>query len=107
MSNPAIAAGVTERTQFNKFLGYGMLVVLGLHAIALLAIRPHPVVLSRFLTAAIPLMAGAACLWRAKHLPARERPVWLWSSAGLFLWALAHVVETLYGHSAAASNLSI
>jgi diguanylate cyclase (GGDEF)-like protein len=84
-----------------------MWVVVGLHAIALLVIRPNPVALSRSLTAAIPILAGAACLWRARRLPARERPLWIWSGAGLFLWALAHIVETLLGHSAAATNLSI
>jgi diguanylate cyclase (GGDEF)-like protein len=84
-----------------------MCAVVCVHAIAVVVIRPNPVALSRFLTAAIPVLAGTACLWRAKRLPARERPIWLWFTAGLFLWALAHVVETLFGHSPAASNLSV
>ncbi len=107
MSNAAIAVSVSGRAQFNKLLAYGMWIVVGLHAIALVVINPTPVALSRVLTAAIPIMAGTACLWRAKRLPARERPIWLWSSAGLFLWALAHLVETLFGQSLAASNLAV
>ncbi len=106
MSN-AIAVRMTGRAPFNKLLTYGMWIVVGLHAVALLVIHPAPVALSRFLTAAVPLMAGTACLWRAKRLQAGERPIWLWSSAGLFLWALAHIVEIPFGQSSAASNLAV
>jgi diguanylate cyclase (GGDEF)-like protein len=106
MSNAEVAVNATRRTQFKSLLAHGMWIVVGLHAIALLVIRPVPVALSRFLTAAVPIMAGTACLWRAKRLPTGERPIWLWSSAGLFLWALAHIVETLLAPSSAASNLA-
>lgn len=107
MSNAAIAVGMSRRPQFNKLMAHGMWIVVGLHAIVLVAIHPGPVALSRSLTAAIPIMAATACLWRAKRLPRQERPVWLWSGVGLFLWALAHIVETFFGHPAAASNLSV
>ena len=107
MSKTAIAVSATGRVPFSKLLTYAMCAVVCVHAIAVVVIRPNPVALSRFLTAAIPVLAGTACLWRAKRLPARERPIWLWFTAGLFLWALAHVVETLFGHSPAASNLSV
>jgi diguanylate cyclase (GGDEF)-like protein len=55
----------------------------------------------------VPILAGLACIYRARRLPARERPVWLWASAGMLLWALAHIFETVISHSAAASSLTI
>ena len=59
------------------------------------------------MTAAIPILAAICCLWRAQRVAHRERPIWRWASGGLFLWGLAHAVETVVGHSAAASNLSV
>ena len=84
-----------------------MWAVLCLHAVILLAIRPAPIGASRSLTAAIPALAAIACVWRAGRLPARERPVWLWSSAGMLLWAFAHIFETVFGHSSSASVLAV
>jgi diguanylate cyclase (GGDEF)-like protein len=107
MSNPALAVHATGRLQIGKLLVYGMWAVIGLHAIVLVAIHPSPIALSRFLTAAVPILAGLACIHRVRGLPARERPVWLWASAGMLLWAGAHIVETVIGHSAAASTLTI
>jgi diguanylate cyclase (GGDEF)-like protein len=107
MSNAALAVGATGRLQTGKLLTYGMWVVVGLHAIVLIAVHPGPVALSRFLTAAVPILAGLACIHRARRLPARERPVWLWACAGMLLWALAHIVETVIGHPTAASSLTI
>jgi diguanylate cyclase (GGDEF)-like protein len=107
MSNAALAVGATGRLNTGKLLAYGMWVVLGLHAIVLVAIHPGPVAVSRFLTAAVPILAGLAGIHRASRLPARERPVWLWASAGMLLWAAAHIVETVIGGSTAASSLTI
>jgi diguanylate cyclase (GGDEF)-like protein len=107
MSNAALAVGATGRLQTGKMLGYGMWVVLCLHAIVLIAIHPGPVALSRFLTAAVPILAALAAIHRAARLPARERPVWLWAGAGMLLWAAAHIVETIIGGSTAASSLTI
>src|SRR5947209_1975563 len=104
MINTEIAPPAARRTEFAKLLAYGMGVVVCLHAVALLVMRSHTVAVSRYLTAAIPILATMACLWRARRLPSRERPVWLWSSAGLLLWAVAHLVETMFGHSTAASS---
>jgi len=81
--------------------------VVGFHAVVLIAVRPTPVPVSRYLTAAVPILAGIACIWRVLRLPARERPVWLWSSAGVFLWAIAHIAETVFSNSTAASNLTV
>jgi diguanylate cyclase (GGDEF)-like protein len=81
--------------------------VLGLHAVVLLAVHPAPIAASRFLTATVPILAGICCLWRAQRIAFRERPTWRWASGGLMLWGLAHAVETVIGHSAAASNLSV
>ncbi len=107
MSNAALAVRATGRLQTGKLLAYGMWVVLGLHAVVLVAVHPGPVALSRYLTAAVPILAGLACVHRARRLPARERPVWLWASAGMLLWAVAHIVETVIGHPTAASSLTI
>src|SRR5260370_38867566 len=107
MSNAAIAVPSRARTQLEKLLAYGMATVVCLHAILLLALRPSPVAPSRFLTAAVPILAGATCIWRARRLPSRERPVWLWASAGMLLWAIAPIVETVVSHSTAPSGLPV
>lgn len=107
MSDTAIAVSARERTQIAKLLSYAMWSVVCLHAFILIAIRPAPIDVSRLLTAAVPTLATLACIWRAVHLPARERAVWLWSSAGLILWAFAHIFETVYGNPTAASSLTI
>lgn len=107
MSDAVLAVRATGRLQIGKLLAHGMWVVVGLHAIVLVAIHPSPVALSRFLTAAVPILAGVGGIHRASRLPARERPVWLWASAGMLLWAAAHIVETVIGHSIAASTLTI
>jgi diguanylate cyclase (GGDEF)-like protein len=93
--------------QFGKVLEYGLWSVLILHALLVVAIRPHPVEVSRMCTAAIAGLAGVCTLWRAQKLEPRERPTWRWVSAGLFLWAIAHLVETIVGHSMAASNQAV
>jgi diguanylate cyclase (GGDEF)-like protein len=107
MSNAALAVRATGRLQIGKLLAYGMWVVLALHAVVLVAVHPRAVALSRSLTAAVPILAGLACIHRARRLPARERPVWLWACGGMLLWAVAHIVETVIGHSTAASSLTI
>ena len=107
MGDTAIAVRVTGRTQFAKIVNYAMWTVVCLHALVLLVGVPNPVATSRYLTAAIPILAGFASIWRARTLPRRERPVWLWSSAGLLLWATAHIYETIFGHSTAASSLTV
>ncbi len=107
MNGTAIAVTTTGRINIAKALSAAMWVVVCLHLLVLLVVRPSPIALSRTLTAAVPFLAGLACIWRARRLPSRERPLWLWSSAGRFLWALAHLVETFVGHSGAASSLSV
>ena len=81
--------------------------VVCLHALVLLFLPGNIVSLSRILTAAVPLMAGLACIWRSVRLPARERPVWIWSGVGMLLWALAHIIETVFGQPSAASVLTV
>lgn len=78
-----------------------------LHAVVLLVAPARAVALSRILTAAIPALAGLACIWRTVRLPARERPVWIWSGAGMLLWALGHTVETIFGQPSTASVLTV
>jgi diguanylate cyclase (GGDEF)-like protein len=107
MSGTSIAVRVTGRNPFARRLSFALWTVICVHLLFLLVMRPAPVALSRYLTAAVPFLAGIACVWRAWRLPARERPLWLWSGAGLFLWALAHVLEIVVGHSSAASSLTV
>ncbi len=107
MVDAAVTAPPLLRVTFRKTLEFGMWAIIGLHAVVLLAVRPNPVAASRILTAAIPILAGLCCLWRTRRLPVRERTTWLWASAGLLLWGVAHLVETFIGHSAAASNLTV
>lgn len=106
MSEATIVMSTLRRTPLQKLVGYGLWSVLCLHALVLAA-YPRPVSVSRYLTAVIPVLGGIACVWRAWRLPTRERPVWVWSGASLFLWALAHVIETVFGGSGAASSLTI
>lgn len=107
MGDTAIAVGAIGRTSSAKLLWTAMWTVVCVHALVLLVMHPGPVSLSRWLTAAVPILAGVACVWRARQLPARERPVWIWTSAGLLLWAAAHIVETVAGRSGAASSLTV
>ena len=107
MSGTSIVARVPGRTTFAQRLSLALWAVVCVHLLVLLVMRPAPVALSRCLTAAVPFLAGIACVRRALRLAARERPLWLWSSAGLFLWALAHVFEILVGHPSAASSLTV
>ena len=107
MSDTPLALQAQGRTQFVKAVSLGLWAVVCLHAVVLLLVRPTPLPLSRCLTAAIPILAGIACIWRVRRLLPRERPVWLWSSAGLFLWAIAHVAEIMFGNSMAASSLTV
>jgi diguanylate cyclase (GGDEF)-like protein len=103
----AIAVTSSDRVPLAKGLSYAVGGVVCLHALVLLVVPGNVISLSRFLTAAVPAMAGLACIWRAVRLPARERPVWIWSGAGMLLWALAHTVETVFGQPAAASVLTV
>jgi len=107
MNDAVIALTTSDRNRFARVLTYAMWSVVGAHAVLLLAVRPSPIAASRYLTAAIPILAGIACVWRARRLPSRERPIWLWCSAGVLLWAIAHIVETVIGHPTAASSLTV
>jgi diguanylate cyclase (GGDEF)-like protein len=107
MSDTTFAVRATGRTQFEKLVVLGFAVGVCLHALLLIAVHPAPVAASRCLTAAVPILAGIACIWRVLRLPSRERPVWIWSSAGLLLWAMAHIAEIFVGKSISASNLTV
>lgn len=76
------------------------------HAV-LLCVLKDAVPLSRVCTAAVAAIAAGCALWRASAIGRRFRSVWLWVSAGLFLWATAHLVEAVLGNSIAASNLAV
>src|SRR5260370_38953438 len=107
MSNAAIAVPSRARTQLEKLLAYGMATVVCLHAILLLALRPSPVAPSRFLTAAVPILAGATRIWPPRRFPSRERPLLLFAAAGLCFRAIGHTFQTIVGPSSAASSLPL
>ena len=92
---------------FRKALAFALWAVLGLHAVLLVVLRAHPVTASRLCTAGVAALATLCALWRARQLAPRERATWLWAATGIFLWALAHAVETFIGASSSASNLGV
>jgi diguanylate cyclase (GGDEF)-like protein len=80
--------------------------VVALHAV-LLAVLPHAVAFSRYATVLAGLLA-TVCVWlRGQKVAERERLMLRWVSACLFLWATAHLVETLLGPSGVASSLAV
>ncbi len=89
-----------------RLLAYAMVSLFTLHALILIAFHDAAAV-SRVMTAAMPVLAGICCLWRAGLLEAEDRATWRWVSAGMFLYGIAHLVETFVGHSSAASNLAV
>lgn len=107
MVESALSLRPLTRASFKRLLAYGMWVILGLHAVVLVAVHPSPAATSRILTSLIPIMAGICCLWRTRRLHQRERATWFWASGGLFLWGIAHLIETFISHSVAASNLTV
>ena len=109
MMDAAVEMSSPERPPFSlqKVLAGALWVVLALHLALLLVLRTQPVAASRALTASIAILATACIYWRALAVPRRERPTLRWAGAGLLLWGVAHLVETLLGASAAASNLSV
>jgi diguanylate cyclase (GGDEF)-like protein len=117
MAHAVIELRPAVQISIRKQLTYALGLVVALHAALILAFGPHAMAasyepawylaLSRLLTAAVPLLAGVAFLWRAGKLPAREQVSWRWLSLTLLLWSAGQIVETLIGSSAAASNLSV
>lgn len=103
----SLAVNPVEPAQFKRVLWIGMWAVIGLHLVVLLIVHPAPIEISRLLTAAVPILASVACLWRSFKLPRWHRPAWRWASLGLGLWAAAHIVEALISHSTEASNLRV
>src|ERR1700733_5786520 len=102
-----ISPATRPRTSPQKTLAQALWVVVGLHAILLIVERTQEVAASRYLTVAVAVLSTLCVYWRAEQIPVRERPTWRWAGAGMFLWAMAHLVETLLGHSTAASVLAI
>jgi diguanylate cyclase (GGDEF)-like protein len=98
--------GTKKSNQFARFVTYGMIALVGLHT-SVLVVPSHSVGVSRGLTAAVAFLAGLCAFWRARWLATRERAAWRWAGAGMVLWGLAHTIETVVGHSSAASNLAV
>jgi diguanylate cyclase (GGDEF)-like protein len=104
-----LAVGVTPvlRTSTQKLLAGAMLAVFVIHALFLAIPGPHLVTISRLCTAAVPLLAAAALLWRANLLPSRERMPSRWIAAALVLWAAGQAIEAFLPGAVSASNLSV
>jgi diguanylate cyclase (GGDEF)-like protein len=90
-----------------KLLAFAIPAVVVLHVVLLLVLHTDKVAASRYCNAAIAMLATLSGVWRANRIQPRERAMWLWASAGLFLWAVAHTYETVLGQSIAASNLKV
>jgi diguanylate cyclase (GGDEF)-like protein len=102
-----ISPATRPRISPQRTLANALWVVVGLHALLLIVERTPEVAASRYLTVAVAVLATLCVYWRAAQIPARERPTWRWAGAGMCLWAMAHLVETLLGHSTAASVLAV
>ncbi len=103
----AVEAQKTGVAQAGKLLGFAMWGVVCVHALQLVGVGPHSIALSRYLTTAAPILAAFACILRARRLGERERSPWFWSTAALLLWGIAHLVETVFSPSTAASGLTV
>jgi diguanylate cyclase (GGDEF)-like protein len=95
------------RMEVRAVLVWVMLGLFVLHALVLLLPWAHTVPISRYFTSAIALLASLSIVARVRLLPGRDRPIWLWAALGIFLWAVAHVVEIFVGHSSGATDLGV
>jgi diguanylate cyclase (GGDEF)-like protein len=82
-------------------------ILLLLHTIELLVFGGHWIEASRGLTAAMAAAAALSIFVRSGFAAWSERTTWVWAGAGMLLWAVAHAVETVIGHSGAASVLTV
>ena len=96
-----------DQAKLGKALAWAMGIFVALHATELLVAGGHWIELSRTLTAAMAAAAGMSIFLRSKFVAWSERTIWLWAGAAMLLWAAAHAVETMIGHSAAASVLTV
>ena len=88
-------------------LAAAMVLVAVLHAILIAVLQPQAIAASRYATVAMVLLA-TTCVWlRGQRVPARERAMLRWLSASMFLWGVAHLVETVLGPPDAASSLAV
>jgi|HubBroStandDraft_1064217.scaffolds.fasta_scaffold66957_1 diguanylate cyclase (GGDEF)-like protein len=107
MAETAIEVRPVVRIPLRRLLNSAIWATLGLHAVLILTLGSRSIAFSRLCTAAIACLAALCFFWRAQRLPVRERLCWRWLSLTGLLWAGGQVVETLIGHSSAASNLSV
>jgi diguanylate cyclase (GGDEF)-like protein len=96
-----------DRARLGRTLAWTMGVLFALHAVELLVFGHHRADLSRGLTAAVAGAAALSVFVRARFVAWSERTTWIWAGIGVLLWALAHAVETVIGHSGAASVLTV
>jgi diguanylate cyclase (GGDEF)-like protein len=95
------------RQELRKVLLWAICGIFVLHLLLILFSLGHARAVSRSCTGAIAVLASLSILDRVRRLPGRERATWFWAALGVFLWAVAHVVEIFLTQSASASNLSV
>jgi diguanylate cyclase (GGDEF)-like protein len=81
-----------------------------LHLLLILFSLAHTRAVSRTCSGAIAALAAVSIMARVRLLPSRDRAAWFWAALGVFLWAVAHVVEIFLispGAAVGASNLSV
>lgn len=102
-----IAKQPQARVPLRGLLAAAMAFVFALHVALLVVLQPHAIAASRDATVALVFLA-VTCVWlRGQKVQAPERAMLRWLGAGMFLWGLAHLVETIIGPPTAASSLAV
>ncbi|HEY3703414.1 MAG TPA: GGDEF domain-containing protein [Terracidiphilus sp.] len=106
VAQQAAALRPVDRLPSGKLPRVLMAGIFAAHLVVLLVDR-HAAGVSRIFTSALVAVAGLCTFWRARLLPWRERPTWLWAGTGVLLWAAAHSIEVFAGHSTGGSVLTV
>lgn len=107
MIQSSVPSRSLDRLELRKLLPWVIGGIFVLQFLLLLVLREHAAVVSRWMTTAIAALAMVSILDRVRRVGGRDRPTWLWVALSMFLWALAHGVETAIGQSNGAADLSV
>jgi diguanylate cyclase (GGDEF)-like protein len=97
----------TIRSSTRTALKVSILILLPLHAIAILALGHSGIAASRLLTAVAPVLGAACVAWRAQQLARRERAAWRWLMLSMLFYSAGQLAELWLGRYGAASNLTV
>src|SRR5579863_486906 len=107
MADAPIEAETDGRVAHRREMAVTLACVLVVHFLLLVVLHAHVIAASRYATVALGLVA-VACVWlRSERVAGRERTMLRWLGAGMFLWIVAHCVETVLGPPLAASSLAV